>query len=543
MLNYLKKTMFFNLAFFCQVTFAQTFQGYTVQNITGSSIITCAKPSIHLRAFGSLSNTALTCTWTNGSNIVIGKNVFLSSPGTYSIIAFLSGTISLPTQTIAISINTLQPLSTISPTSQNISCSLASISNITATAISPSLNATHHFVSPLGGTLSLSASNAIYSPGAPGTYTYYLQNNASGCKSSSLFTLNSTAGLPTFSVLSQQNFSLGCSSRSVDLVSISNLNSNPPGNPLSLFINGVSTPTSQSSFSVNAPNIYTITLKDNVSLCETKMPFSISQNTTAPGVFALILTQTLSCLVPAIGIEGFSSVPDADINWNINSVIWPGPTPGPLSSVYLSYFVQGLSSLGSSTLYVDDPNNACRTTSIIPFYQDYDGPILNSNAASPSALCPGTPSVTIFATLAGNTNNCIFSWTYPANANVSGVYSQSLSTNLPGNYSLTATNTITSCKMGKLFSLFNCVSFVDNTSESVFNIYPNPANDILHIEKKQTAFDVEKLTIYDTFGQTFHLIERPTSVRDIDVRFLTPGVYYIKLKNNSIEEVVKFIKE
>ena len=75
----------------------------------------------------------------------------------------------------------------------------------------------------------------------------------------------------------------------------------------------------------------------------------------------------------------------------------------------------------------------------------------------------------------------------------------------------------------------------ENIKETI-KIYPNPVKEIIHLSNiTETDFE-----IYDILG---NLVSKGNSENQINVNFLTKGVYILKLKNGENIINQKFIKE
>ena len=72
---------------------------------------------------------------------------------------------------------------------------------------------------------------------------------------------------------------------------------------------------------------------------------------------------------------------------------------------------------------------------------------------------------------------------------------------------------------------------------SSFNIYPNPVNDVIFIE---TEMNVEEVVVYDVNGRQQG---NKTTGQHIDVKNLSNGVYFVKVKTENGEVVRRFIKK
>lgn len=91
--------------------------------------------------------------------------------------------------------------------------------------------------------------------------------------------------------------------------------------------------------------------------------------------------------------------------------------------------------------------------------------------------------------------------------------------------------------------IFNVVqlSFLETSEvkqKNVFNVYPNPASNLLNIMKSS---DKAKFEIYNTVGQLMKTgrIEK----NQVKVSELSEGIYIIKIQDGILSENIKFIKK
>jgi len=64
----------------------------------------------------------------------------------------------------------------------------------------------------------------------------------------------------------------------------------------------------------------------------------------------------------------------------------------------------------------------------------------------------------------------------------------------------------------------------NKVSETIFNIYPNPSQDIIHIDSNSSLYQVE---LFDVLGARVFLKERLEFGSQIDIRHLSSSVYYL----------------
>ena len=88
------------------------------------------------------------------------------------------------------------------------------------------------------------------------------------------------------------------------------------------------------------------------------------------------------------------------------------------------------------------------------------------------------------------------------------------------------------------FKAADQLSTVSNTLSTV-KLYPNPASDIIRLS------NVEKVSIEvtDLMGKTVLSLNDVTEQTDINVSALQSGVYLFTVKNDTINQTIKFVKK
>jgi gliding motility-associated-like protein len=356
----------------------------------GHYSMNCSQPSVAVNFVPATYN--YTCTHATAPPVTGATAVFTGTPpvGTWTCFAVnpVSGCTS--TQTFAITSNTSTPSSTVMPLSTSINCSSLSIVTISA-YVTASPGIVQQWMSPFGGALSIAAPVSTFIPGGPGTYTHCALDSASGCRIWTTFTVSSVAGFPTFSLTSPQQFTLGCGTRSVANISMSNAQTTPAGGPLSYTMLGP--PTSQalppgilsgtSTYTVNVPGTWTFVTRDNSNFCDTRVVTSVIQNTIAPNLGVNVPYNVLSCDLPVVTLEGVSSTSNVAFVWLFAGV------PGSLSGSTITIPARTLSPtstvVANYTLSITDNNNTCESRTVVPLYQ---------NISPPAALITGASEIT-----------------------------------------------------------------------------------------------------------------------------------------------------
>lgn len=353
-------------------------------------------------------NSSLNYTWSSANATLTGPSVIFTSTltGNWTIIAEDPTSNCTSTQTFAIFENTVAPLSTLTPTLQNITCNVASsVVNVTVTA-SPSVNVSHQIVSPNGGTLTSNSYSFAYSPGGVGEFTHFVVNGQNGCTTFKTFTVTSNQGFPTYQIVSPQNFSLGCNSKSFAIVSIINASATnslqiPNGGPVSytLLAPGASSSTPSgtlsgtSNYTVTSPGTWTVVTKDNTSFCESRTPISILSNTFSPNISALVPRQILDCTHPKTTLLGLSTTPNVSYMWS-----FPG-TPGNVSSdsiaVQINTTTPSNSVITAYTLTITDNSSTCESYSVVLMNQNIYPPKAAISNGGTSKLSCKTKTITL----------------------------------------------------------------------------------------------------------------------------------------------------
>lgn len=79
------------------------------------------------------------------------------------------------------------------------------------------------------------------------------------------------------------------------------------------------------------------------------------------------------------------------------------------------------------------------------------------------------------------------------------------------------------------------------TKNSAFNVWPNPANDVVTVSLNGAVEDNASVVIYDIQGRTVKQSNLTASANIINVQDLTSGVYFVNVANGAKKEVKKII--
>jgi gliding motility-associated-like protein len=364
-------------------------------SVPGPYIINCYNPTLNITLVPATYNYF----WASPTKTVTGPFASFTANNQGSVVVTGTDVVSgcVGTQTFNITVDQALPSSTITPLTQNITCSLTSAITLTAYG-SPSVNVQHIWISPLGGTLTTLGQVSLYSSTNlfPGVFTHSFINVVNGCSVTKTFTVTSSSGFPTYSLTSPQNFTLGCSTKSIATINITNGQTTPVGGPVSytLLAPGATTPYatgSQSSYTnITVPGNYTAVVKDNTNFCETRVQFSVLQNIFPPDLSVIAPRTTLDCDHPSALLQGISVTPNVSYDWLFQAV--PGNLPSDSIRVKITSSPNN-SVVGNYTLVIVDNNNACRSSSVITILQNIYTPDVKFSGAMP--ITCKTPTVNL----------------------------------------------------------------------------------------------------------------------------------------------------
>ncbi len=382
-----------------------------VSSSSGSFFLTCANPNINLTASGANSYT-----WQGPGGVSGGSTLAVNMPGTYTLSGAtqsLSSTI-----TFVINSNTVAPVVNVNPAMQNITCGNG------ATTVTMSVNGNsyydHIITQPQAVQLNMIGGQVFFTPGSAGSYSLLTTDSLNGCSTQSTFTAATSDNFPTFGVVSAQNFTLGCSTQSVATINIINALTTPPGGAVSFSLQGPPTSSvlgsgplsSNTTFSMNQAGTWTITVRDNATLCDAKAYINIISNTVPPSV-SVANNSVLSCLTPSTILMASSNA-NATFVWTFPGS--PGTANGYSIPVVANTGAPTMTLVTQFTLTVTDNNNNCQSTQVIPVLQNLFRPsaqIVSGGVYSLTCLSP-----TVVLTNASTSG--IPSGTFPNNQPVTG---------------------------------------------------------------------------------------------------------------------------
>jgi len=320
--------------------------------------------------------------------------VDITAPGNYTCYMQDTYTGCAVQHTVAIALDQTLPVTGVNPVNQIISCGPGVVATVTGTAINPTVNVTHSWYSP-GVSLPVQGGGqySIFSLGGPGTYTHVVTNNVNGCSTTKTVQVTSNLGYPVYNVASPSpyDFTVGCSTTSFAVVSIVNPNTTPLGGGSMSFAvlpPGYSSPTYTYSnildYTLTAPGNYTFIVQDINNLCETRIIVPIIQDVFPPNATVNAATRTLTCRTPSVVLEGLSTTTNVAYSWSFQNGSNPNTVPNATTVVQTTTNTAiSATVVNVYTLTVTNENNQCKTSTLVPIYQNIRPPRPKINGAGP----------------------------------------------------------------------------------------------------------------------------------------------------------------
>ncbi len=363
-------------------------------NPAGNTLsVTCFQPTLDITA----SNPNNTYTWSvpaQGASNDQSVTVTSVNQGTIGVIA--SNTLSGCTYSTSISlaVNTLVPNSIVQPTFQTINCT-SPTQIVTLTAVSPTLNFIHEVTPPIGGLFTSLNNTVAYLPSV-GDYTYTLRNLSNGCSVSKTFSVASTSGFPTFTITSNQEFTIGCSSKSVTTINIPTvIPGSAPGAGVSYAwqqpgsVGAPSFSLGDNVRNVFIPGTWTVLVQDMGNNCITPLLMSIVQTTVGPKIDTIYVARDwLTCENPSVALVAQSSVPNISPKWTFTNVTVQNISAlGYTVNANLANPTQTLANNTNYVFSLTDNNSACISTKTIVIRQNVRPPTAHITSITRSLTC------------------------------------------------------------------------------------------------------------------------------------------------------------
>lgn len=376
--------------------------------------IDCSTPTVVLN--GSSTTPGVTYSW-SGPGIVSGGNTAtptVNAAGTYTLTVTLSSSGCSNTDQAVVSGNTTPPNANAGP-DKSINCSTPTVT-LSGSSTTPGVTFSWNGPGIVSG-----GNTATPTVNAAGTYTLTVTQSSNGCTNTDQAVVSATAALPNANAGPDK--SITCASSTVIL----NGSSTTPGVTFSWSGPGIVSGGNTATPTVNAAGTYTLTVTQTSSGCSGSDQAVVTANTTPPNANAGP-DKVIGCASATTTLSGSSSTPGVTYAWSGPGIVSGGSTATPT-----------VNAAGTYTLTVSETSSGCSNTDQAVVSTNNTPP--NANAGPDKALSCASTSVVLNGS--SSTPNVIYSWSGPGI--VSGVNSASPTVNAAGTYTLTVTDTLSSC--------------------------------------------------------------------------------------------------
>jgi hypothetical protein len=395
-----------------------------------TDVINCKGVPVTLNAIASPATCTYNWVPSLGGNISGASNIAnpkASTAGTYTV------TVHEPVHQCSASASVIVTSDFSAPENVSVSSDIGTIltctqpqAKLTATTTS-TYPVTYSWVASAGGNItSATTLDNVYVDKA-GIYTVTITNTATGCSTTASITLTENKVLPVITITPPTS-KLTCANA---LVSI---NSSAPGasylwtGPVGATFTGGNTIANPQ---VDKAGTYTLTAT-GTNGCVATATTTVNEDKNLPLGITISVPATLTCATTSISLTGNSTTAAASYKWST--------TNGSITSGVTNQLVT-LNAPGTYTLTVTHPTSICTDSKSVTVIQDTISPVIAFPTVPTAITCSNTTSsITPTVTAAGALD---YEWTGPGITTAPDL--KDITVNLPGTYSIKATNTANQC--------------------------------------------------------------------------------------------------
>jgi len=431
---------------------------FTVFNAANDYTVTCINPNVVLTT--SITNgNPLTFTWfPSCTSTLTGSSANFGQACTGQVVGSTSTGCTM-TQTYQVYSNMTSPTIVITPTVNNITCAGGSGCFTLTSNLGP--NVTTNWFQIVGtNTVYVGAAQGtinIFCAGAPGVYWGESVYNITGCSTTKSVQVTASVGVPSFTVTSPTNFTIGCSTKSLTSMQVSSVITSPVPNVAVNYTFMVppvtGTPT---TFTINPnlnnisiPGTYVVYIKDLTNNCISSQSISIIQNTIAPNVNYIQPLPLLTCRDFSMVMNGVSSNTNTQITWTVPAFPGSSVNPTPNATVTIQPSITGatanITAIGIWTVGAVDQNNLCASSKTVQIDQDIRLPKFTITALTNSVITCKNPDVVIVPVITPSLAAALvptYTWFPPVGPGVAGTQFNSTAA---GTHTALSISTVNGC--------------------------------------------------------------------------------------------------
>ncbi len=270
---------------------------------------------------------------------------------------------------------------------------------------------------------------------------------------------------------------------------------------------------------------YTIKLTEQNNTCFTTRTITIEQDVFTPSCVPTPTSNAnLTCANPTIILTtgGTSRSPYNPNKFNIQNVKWQGPSP-QVDAFASSQYTAGV--IGQYTCTIVDPYNGCEGVGTLTVGDLRDYPVVNNpTAPAPSVLDCGAKSASLSPIITSSLANLTYSWSAPSTATVSGKDTKTLTTNVPGTFTVVVTNTANACATTVTMSAINGSLQTGIASSKTTGFAPL---EVEFTNNSTSSLGTASINTVWSFGIDSVLTAPSTTIAP-KITYTQPGTYVIK---------------
>jgi len=97
-------------------------------------------------------------------------------------------------------------------------------------------------------------------------------------------------------------------------------------------------------------------------------------------------------------------------------------------------------------------------------------------------------------------------------------------------------------KTNRAITIIQALGTAEFSFDNYFTLYPNPAEDVLHINPKRDIA-MSSIEVFTVLGQLVLALPNSKHISDIDISSLAKGNYFIKINTDKGKSIARFLKE
>lgn len=533
---------------------SQTTNVFTVTNNSGTSVLTCSVTQIDLTVTTNVI-PPYSFLWQGPVGVSSGTHEVVTIAGVYTVSLVDSLNNVVGSQYISITSDTLAPGITLNNNNPTVTCG----SPVVTVTASSAGSVYHTFKAPAGAVVISNTNTSTYNSNAPGIYTVVATSLQNGCQSSAQFTISSNTQFPSFNLSSPQNYTVGCATKSIAIINITNPQGSGGGStshtviPANTSVPPTGTLSAVTQYTSSTPGLYYALVRDNTSQCTTQIPFTISSNTTAPLLNLSLTPNTtvLNCYTTQLVMQAGGNVPTINFVWTFPSS--SSPVASNMLTVSTVPAAHTNSIIATYTLTGINPGNLCQSQITKTIYQNLFKPNAIISMPAYSVITCATPSVVL---INSSTSGIPPGSGFPNNLPVSPVQwdsnvqpsASSLAVSYiayhAGAYSLTVIDQNNGCTSQTSVAVTGtCLTVGLEESELFTNpsLFPNPSYGTVTLKNLPVACDIEVL---NSLGQILECKHIDGENAFISLEHEPSGFYFLRITVHEQElKTLKVIKQ